>query len=165
MSEIPDIRPPERRPSDEAVEAAARAHHEEYESLAPAFGYRTRVATRVPWDELPIDVRELMLDSERAAITAYLQADPLTEKLQAENDRLSTQEDRSLSDAERHIAALEEFTEKLWRVVELQTDYIELLESGLAKNAVYLHVHGIHDSDEDIARGKELRAALADLDS
>jgi len=50
------------------VEALARLHHETYERLAPEYGYKTRDATAVPWDEVPENNKELMLAVARAAI-------------------------------------------------------------------------------------------------
>lgn len=42
-------------------EAIARAFHEAYERLAPQFGYRTREASAVPWDDVPQANRDLMV--------------------------------------------------------------------------------------------------------
>ena len=61
---------PEPMEEGAAVEAAARAHHTEYERVAPYYGYATREETRVPWDDLDIKMRALMLDAERAALDA-----------------------------------------------------------------------------------------------
>lgn len=41
-------------------EKIARAFHETYERLAPAHGYETREASAKPWDEVPVQNRELM---------------------------------------------------------------------------------------------------------
>jgi hypothetical protein len=57
---------------DAAVLVAAKAHHAEYERLAPVYRYETRKQTRVPWDELPHSMRLLMIDSERQALRAAL---------------------------------------------------------------------------------------------
>lgn len=64
--------PPEHRPQSmsDAVEVAARAHHDAYERLAPTLGYETREATRVPWDDLKTDMRLLMVESEAEALSA-----------------------------------------------------------------------------------------------
>lgn len=53
---------------DELIEVGARAHHEAYERLAVEHGYSTREATRVEWDDLPENMRALMLAAERAAL-------------------------------------------------------------------------------------------------
>jgi hypothetical protein len=37
------------------AEALARLFHETYERLAPEFGYETRKASAVPWEEVGID--------------------------------------------------------------------------------------------------------------
>ena len=39
----------------------ARRFHDAYESLAPSFGYKTRDASAKPWDELPANLRALMI--------------------------------------------------------------------------------------------------------
>jgi hypothetical protein len=44
----------------EHAEAIARAFHESYERQAPDHGYETRVASAVPWDEVPENNRALM---------------------------------------------------------------------------------------------------------
>lgn len=53
---------------DDAVERIARAFHENYERLAPDYGYRTRRASAVPWSEVPAKNKRLM----RATIAALL---------------------------------------------------------------------------------------------
>jgi hypothetical protein len=45
----------------QAAESLARRFHETYERLAPAFGYETRRASAVPWEEVPEQNRQLML--------------------------------------------------------------------------------------------------------
>lgn len=45
---------------DADVEQIAREFHEVYEELAPEFGYRTRTASAVPWDEVPRESKDLM---------------------------------------------------------------------------------------------------------
>lgn len=39
----------------------AQQFHETYERLAPKFGYTTRVESRVGWDNVPDENRELMI--------------------------------------------------------------------------------------------------------
>jgi hypothetical protein len=41
-------------------EELARYFHEEYERLAPSFGYETREASAKPWEEVPEPNRRLM---------------------------------------------------------------------------------------------------------
>lgn len=66
-----DVSSPHRPQSmSDAVEVAARAHHDAYERLAPTLGYETREATRVPWDDLKTDMRLLMVESEAEALSA-----------------------------------------------------------------------------------------------
>jgi hypothetical protein len=42
-------------------EALARYFHEEYERLAPDYGYETRKESAVPWIQVPENNRELMI--------------------------------------------------------------------------------------------------------
>jgi len=42
------------------AERLARRFHETYERLAPSFGYETRKASAVPWDQVPENNRKLM---------------------------------------------------------------------------------------------------------
>ena len=53
----------------QAIETAKR-FHELYEGLAPAFGYKTRKASRVPWSKVPLRNRKLMV-----AVCGSLQAE------------------------------------------------------------------------------------------
>jgi len=41
-------------------EHLAKAFHEAYERLAPSFGYKTREASAVPWEDVPEANRRLM---------------------------------------------------------------------------------------------------------
>jgi hypothetical protein len=47
----------------------AREFHEAYEDLAPAFGYRTRAESAVPWEDVPSGNRGLMV----ATVTRLLE--------------------------------------------------------------------------------------------
>jgi hypothetical protein len=51
---------PRRSPMPDA-ESVAKLFHEAYERLAPAFGYETREATRVPWEQVPERNKHLMI--------------------------------------------------------------------------------------------------------
>jgi hypothetical protein len=44
----------------EAADRIARAFHETYETLAPQFGYKTRDASAVSWDQVPAANKDLM---------------------------------------------------------------------------------------------------------
>jgi hypothetical protein len=46
--------------ADRQARQIARAFHEAYEDLAPRYGYKTRMASRVPWDKVPPNNRALM---------------------------------------------------------------------------------------------------------
>lgn len=73
MSELLQSQPPTGRynfkPSPEFL---ARRFHEHYESLAPEYGYKTREATRVPWDELPADNKALMTAVAARIISEFI---------------------------------------------------------------------------------------------
>lgn len=62
--ELPRV--PEHHPRADQI---ARAFHEAYEALAPAFGYRTRSESAVPWDVVPEGNKGLM----RATVTHLLE--------------------------------------------------------------------------------------------
>lgn len=60
-----------RRPNgmeDREAEQIARAFHEEYEHIAPRYGYETRPASAVPWPEVPESNRLLMIATVRGLI-------------------------------------------------------------------------------------------------
>ncbi len=42
-------------------EEIAKQFHETYERLAPEFNYETRLQSRVPWEDIPKENRELMI--------------------------------------------------------------------------------------------------------
>lgn len=42
------------------TERIAREFHHTYEALAPSFGYETREASAVPWEQVPEQNRRLM---------------------------------------------------------------------------------------------------------
>lgn len=43
------------------AERIAKRFHEAYERLAPSFGYETREASAVPWEDVPEQNRRLMI--------------------------------------------------------------------------------------------------------
>lgn len=47
--------------SEMGAEFLARLFHEAYERLAPEFGYRTREASAVPWEDVPENNKRLMI--------------------------------------------------------------------------------------------------------
>lgn len=49
-------------------EETARRFHDAYEELATSFGYATRPESRIPWDQLPEQVRSLMIATVRAVL-------------------------------------------------------------------------------------------------
>ena len=57
---VPPVRP----------ERLAQIFHEAYERLAPEFGYKTREASAVPWEEVPDGNKRLMIATARAALDA-----------------------------------------------------------------------------------------------
>jgi hypothetical protein len=66
----PDGRALARADRNEALneDRIASAFHEAYERLAPGFGYKTRDASAVPWEDVPNDNKRLM----RAVVTDLL---------------------------------------------------------------------------------------------
>lgn len=54
------------------AEALAKRFHETYERLAPAYGYKTREASAVPWDDVPKTNKDLMI-----AVCREIQGDVL----------------------------------------------------------------------------------------
>jgi len=46
---------------DHHAEEIARKFHEVYEKIAPDFGYKTRTESAVPWEEVPMPNRDLMI--------------------------------------------------------------------------------------------------------
>jgi hypothetical protein len=50
------------------AEGLARAFHENYERLAPEYGYKTREASAVPWDEVPDANKQLMVATAAAVL-------------------------------------------------------------------------------------------------
>lgn len=42
-------------------EYIAKCFHETYEKLAPNYGYKTREATAVPWEDIPNQNKRLMI--------------------------------------------------------------------------------------------------------
>lgn len=51
------------------AEALAQLFHETYERLAPDFGYDTRKASAVPWEEVPEPNKSLMVAVAGEVIT------------------------------------------------------------------------------------------------
>jgi hypothetical protein len=43
------------------AEEIAKAFHETYERLAPEYGYKTREASAVPWEDVPENNKALMI--------------------------------------------------------------------------------------------------------
>lgn len=46
---------------DACAEMVAQAFHEAYERLAPEHGYKTRKASAVPWEKVPVENQALMV--------------------------------------------------------------------------------------------------------
>jgi len=47
--------------------------HTYYEELAPNFGYETRIETRVPWDKVPEQNKQLMIAVARKLLDGHVQ--------------------------------------------------------------------------------------------
>lgn len=52
-----------------AGERLARQFHETYERLAPQYGYKTRAASAVPWDDVPEENKAVMCATARELVT------------------------------------------------------------------------------------------------
>lgn len=52
---------PEQAEGSSLGEALAKRFHEKYERLAPYHGYKTREKSAVPWDEVPKENKDLMI--------------------------------------------------------------------------------------------------------
>lgn len=50
-------------------EELARLFHEAYERLAPDFGYKTREASAVPWEDVPPSNKQLMVATAAEVLT------------------------------------------------------------------------------------------------
>lgn len=62
--------PPQRVPSPHPrADQIAKEFHEQYEALAPEFGYRTREESAVPWSDVPSGNKGLMI----ATVTRLLE--------------------------------------------------------------------------------------------
>ncbi len=46
----------------ERIESITRDFHETYERLAPLFNYKTREASCVPWEDVPENNKQLMIN-------------------------------------------------------------------------------------------------------
>ncbi len=71
--------------SDRLTEIA-KAFHDNYERLAPGHGYATQECSRVPWDELPAPLADLMIATVEASV-----GDVIAEIKRLKADRLSRQ--------------------------------------------------------------------------
>lgn len=58
---LPDLPPSAPKRAQPTAESVARAFHEAYEELAPAYGYETREASARPWEDVPTTNRALMI--------------------------------------------------------------------------------------------------------
>ena len=48
------------------AEQVAQWFHENYEAMAPSFGWKTQDASRTSWDSLPLANRDLMIETVKA---------------------------------------------------------------------------------------------------
>jgi hypothetical protein len=49
----------------------ARWFHQEYERMAPDYGYETKKESAVPWEEVPLQNRRLMVAVAQSILTRY----------------------------------------------------------------------------------------------
>lgn len=89
-------------------EEIARRFHDAYEHLAPSFGYRTRGASRVPWERVPGANRALMIATVRAVLIEDLHIIDRISSAEAERDELRERCEK-LREALNQIAVLAEW--------------------------------------------------------
>jgi hypothetical protein len=61
--------------TDATPEQVAQWFHESYEALAPQYSYETRKASAIPWEQVPQNNRELMIETARAVLERIRSAD------------------------------------------------------------------------------------------
>lgn len=59
------------------AEALARMFHENYEALAPQFGYKTREASAKPWADVPEQNKALMIAVSQNVLAALCDTEQL----------------------------------------------------------------------------------------
>lgn len=70
-------------------ERIAAAFHDSYERLAPAFGYDTREASKLPWPQLNLQMRGLMCEVIRDLIgKGFIEPGPAATPPFQEDDRM-----------------------------------------------------------------------------
>ena len=71
--------------SDSGLKAdeLAKIFHDNYERLAPLYGYKTRDDSAVPWDEVPVNNRNLMIATAKAVMDETATRTPDTEMAEA----------------------------------------------------------------------------------
>lgn len=65
-----DVIPPAIHAYSNLAERIAARFHETYEALAPDHSYQTRKASAVPWENVPVDNRMLMVHVVRDLLEA-----------------------------------------------------------------------------------------------
>jgi hypothetical protein len=93
---------------------------------------------------------------------AVLAAERIIATLRALTHRAEEAE-QDRDNARMWAAALDEDRQRLRGEVELQRQYIELLENAERESGGYLFVHGWRTPEDQVAEGKRLREAIAAL--
>jgi hypothetical protein len=62
-----------------------------------------------------------------------------------------------------YLLSCDDYVQALEELVEARKEYSELLGSIINGWAGFMHVHGVHDSEENINKGKELRQRIETL--
>jgi predicted RNase H-like nuclease (RuvC/YqgF family) len=166
-------------------EQLAQRFHEAYEALAPGYGYKTREASAKPWLEVPLNNRELMAatvfralrptidalthraeEAERQAIELSDKIDRLGKTCEQQakaHNRARKEHARAKAEWKVHMRECGAEVQRLRGEVELQRQYIELLENAERESGGYLFVHGWRTPEDQVAEGKRLREAIAAL--
>lgn len=109
-------------PESDAIETMTRAFHEAYERLAPDFGYKTREASAVPWDDVPEQNKALMratVASLPADVHAQLAIDGGAMRKLTPDDVTTTV---TFDGAGTPEAVRVDWGSSLWRLVDTQED-------------------------------------------
>lgn len=61
------------------AETLARKFHEQYERWAPEFNYETRPESAVPWEDVPLQNKKLMIQVCRMILSEYTRTAVLDE--------------------------------------------------------------------------------------
>jgi hypothetical protein len=111
-----------------------------------------------------IDRPELTLEhSSMRNIRWYLQ--PITSEEYQKQVEFEAACNPDLIEAQTNYKLYQEKIEALEELCAKQKELIMFYGKNIGDKAVYLSIHGISDSDEDIKKGEELRQKISELES